>query len=471
MKSFGVVAHPQHALALEQREPRRADRVDADDGVRSRWAASAKWRAREGLHALHEGLLRAGGDEHHAQPLERRARASARASAEQRGDAGEVVVGAGDDVAREPMSAIVAACAGDEHRARRGAAARSPSSAPRATSAGPPNAAAHRPAASVSRALEQPGEALAEERAASLGCEEQAASARRRGGRRTRPCARRPRSPASATTFQVGRLRQDGAAEPQAAAGRRRRRPPRPPQRRRRARARQPAAPRGRPAPASAVEQPERPPVGAVRALLLDARASQPSLAQLRGDPLGRLGARRRPRRRRATVDRREARELALAGSSGRSIGPRRITGAGRLPPMAPTRLHLLQDHRGRAARRRSSTRTSAPSRSWTSTRATRGHALVIPRDARRRTSTRSPTRTSAARALAAKRLAVAHARQARRRRRQPAQLLRAGRLADGLPLPRARDPALRGRPAAAARPAAGGRHGRDRRGRGELRG
>ena len=38
-----------------------------------------------------------------------------------------------------------------------------------------------------------------------------------------------------------------------------------------------------------------------------------------------------------------------------------------------------------------------------------------------------------------------------RLRRREPAQLVRAGRLADGLPLPHPRDPALRGRPAAPA--------------------
>ena len=56
--------------------------------------------------------------------------------------------------------------------------------------------------------------------------------------------------------------------------------------------------------------------------------------------------------------------------------------------------------------------------------------------------------------------------RAARCRRREPAQLLRGGRLADRIPLPRARDPALRGRSAAVALDPRAGRSRRDRGGR-----
>ena len=88
---------------------------------------------------------------------------------------------------------------------------------------------------------------------------------------------------------------------------------------------------------------------------------------------------------------------------------------------------------------------------------ATRGHALVIPRE-------HSPDLLSiepedlAAVSLAAKRLGRAREGASGRRRREPAELLRRGRLADGLPLPHARDPALRGRSAAPAVGAGAGR-------------
>ena len=81
---------------------------------------------------------------------------------------------------------------------------------------------------------------------------------------------------------------------------------------------------------------------------------------------------------------------------------------------------------------------------------ATRGHALVVPRDARHATSggrRGGPCRPAPCGAGHRD----AGARPARRPRRQPPQLVRRGCLADRLPLPRARDPALRGRPAAAA--------------------
>ncbi len=81
---------------------------------------------------------------------------------------------------------------------------------------------------------------------------------------------------------------------------------------------------------------------------------------------------------------------------------------------------------------------------------ATRGHALVIPRAHSVDLLSVDPTDLSAV-ALAAQRLAAQGQGAPRRRRRQPLELVRPRRLADGLPLPRARDPALRGRSAAAA--------------------
>ena len=94
---------------------------------------------------------------------------------------------------------------------------------------------------------------------------------------------------------------------------------------------------------------------------------------------------------------------------------------------------------------------------------ATRGHVLVIPKrhaarplgDRARRAGGRRRDRAAAG---------AAGARAARRRRRQPDQLLPAGGLADGLPLPHARDPALRRRSAEAAVGArARASYGRDR--------
>ena len=81
---------------------------------------------------------------------------------------------------------------------------------------------------------------------------------------------------------------------------------------------------------------------------------------------------------------------------------------------------------------------------------ATRGHALVIPRE-------HSPDLLSVGAedlaAVAPGRQAAGRAREGAPagRRRQPAERLRRGRLSDGVPLPRARDPALRGRSAAAS--------------------
>ena len=114
-------------------------------------------------------------------------------------------------------------------------------------------------------------------------------------------------------------------------------------------------------------------------------------------------------------------------------------------------------------SRRRSSPRTSARSRSWTSSPANRGHALVIPRAHASDVHEIDPEDLAGRRGHgAADRRAARRA--ARRRRREPPELQRRRRLADGLPLPHARHPALRRRPAAAAVGPGAGRHGRDRR-------
>ena len=95
---------------------------------------------------------------------------------------------------------------------------------------------------------------------------------------------------------------------------------------------------------------------------------------------------------------------------------------------------------------------------------ATRGHALVIPR-AHARDLHDLQRADLAACFTTAQRLAGACARAAGAAGVQPAELHRRRRLADRLPLPRARDPALRGRPAAAAVGPRPRRRGRDRRG------
>src|SRR3954447_16398322 len=117
----------------------------------------------------------------------------------------------------------------------------------------------------------------------------------------------------------------------------------------------------------------------------------------------------------------------------------------------------------------------------------TRGHALVIPRE-HTRNLYEAPEDTLHRTTVAAQRLALRMRDRLRcaggdpvkscgpRARpggggREPDHLVRAGRLADGLPLPRARDPALRRRSAPAARQAAGpGRRGARRGRRGAAR-
>ena len=74
---------------------------------------------------------------------------------------------------------------------------------------------------------------------------------------------------------------------------------------------------------------------------------------------------------------------------------------------------------------------------------ATRGHLLVVPR-AHAVDLLEVPAEDLAACAAAAQELAARQQRAARRRRREPPELVRRGRVADRLPLPRARHPALR---------------------------
>ena len=97
---------------------------------------------------------------------------------------------------------------------------------------------------------------------------------------------------------------------------------------------------------------------------------------------------------------------------------------------------------------------------------ATRGHALVVPRGHSRRPDGDLRRGPRARRSLAARRLAERMDETLRARRLQRPQRLPRRRLADGLPLPPARHPALRRRPAEAAVDPAPRRPGRDRGGR-----
>ena len=206
-------------------------------------------------------------------------------------------------------------------------------------------------------------------------------------------------------------------------------------------------ATRPRQAPASAGrrgQQPDRPPVACRARPPPRSGTRAPALAQLGRDQLGRLGlARRTPRRARCAARRstRSRSSVSVEEGHGGAVGYPAVPDedcifckivAGELPVRA--------GRRGRAHDR------------------VHGHQPVDPRPragdparALAQPVRDRPTTTSRHTARAAKRLARADARPPRRRRREPAQLLRAGRLADGLPLPRARDPALRRRPAAPA--------------------
>ena len=87
---------------------------------------------------------------------------------------------------------------------------------------------------------------------------------------------------------------------------------------------------------------------------------------------------------------------------------------------------------------------------------ATRGHALVIPRAHSVDLLSVDPKISAQSRSLRSG--SLGGSRSASARMASTSELVRTRRLADGLPLPRARDPALRGRPAAAA---VGARRGR----------
>ena len=276
----------------------------------------------ERLHALHERLLGAGRDEQHAQPADRLLAQQPR-DAEQRRDAAEVVVGARDDRARADLRERRRGAERDAPR-RRGAASREPVSPPSATSSRPAEDGEHHRRRRV-RALEQPGEALAEELAGPAG-RTAGSSARRRGGRRSTTVRSASRSPASATTFQVGRLGQRARAGTTAARRRCRRRSPAASDRAdERARARRLRLSAASPAPQR--QQPERPPVRPVGALLLDARRRSPRRAAARRST-------RRPRRSPSEADGRsnDAR-WSTASCASRAAGRRstRSAGPGRL--------------------------------------------------------------------------------------------------------------------------------------------
>ena len=114
------------------------------------------------------------------------------------------------------------------------------------------------------------------------------------------------------------------------------------------------------------------------------------------------------------------------------------------------------------SCRRRSSTRTSGRSRSWTSTRRRAATLLVIPRR-HARDLLEIDQEDLAATMSAAQRLARRVVERLGADGVNLLNSLRRGRLADRVPLPHARDPALRGRSAAAALDPRAGRSRRDR--------
>ena len=181
----------------------RADGVDADERASRSGGSEAKWRAREGLHALHERLLGARRDEQHAQARRPAARAGSRASPSSAATPVRLSLAPGT-VEREPISAIVAAVPSDT---------RPPAPRAGARDAGQP-AERDEQRAADHRATSAAGSCPCARAARGSASAEPAA---RRGVRRAAPvcaaswwatttrCASASRSPASATTFQVGR--------------------------------------------------------------------------------------------------------------------------------------------------------------------------------------------------------------------------------------------------------------------------
>ena len=198
-------------------------------------------------------------------------------------------------------------------------------------------------------------------------------------------------------------------------------------------------------------------------------RCAGDGLAQALGIEPG-AGARAAARRARGGELRRRDPTAARRRSRGRGElrARRRATApAGRLRGAAVSATPTASSARSSPAscRARSSTRTSARSRSWTSTRRRAGTRSSIPRR-HAATCSRSSPRTSRPRSLAAQRLAR---RVHDRLGADGVNLLNScGQrgVADRVPLPHPRDPALRGRPAAAAVDSGAGRPRRDRRGR-----
>ena len=128
-------------------------------------------------------------------------------------------------------------------------------------------------------------------------------------------------------------------------------------------------------------------------------------------------------------------------------------------PPPTPTACSARSSPA--RSRPRSSPRTSGRSPSWTSTRPRAGTPSSSPATHARDLLEIEPEDLAAV-AHAAQRLAAHGQGDARGRRHQPPQQLRRRRVADRLPLPLARHPALRGRPAALALDPRTRRHGRD---------
>ena len=286
----------------------------------------------------------------------------------------------------------------------------------------------------------------------------------RRGGRRTRPSRSAAGSPASATTFHV--VRRGSSRRKMLRAGRDvvgDRRGGGESGRRRRAAARRARARRGAGGAQAARSGSANEPVAR---LLLDARRSAPSRGEPVADPRRGLGA-RRPRRDGRSIVLEALDDGAQVGRGPEALAQQPSGAAGRVrpcPARQPTPTACSARSSPARCPPRSCARTSGRSRSWTSTRRTRGHLLVIPRAHARRPARGAAPRTSPPARAAAQELAGRRHRTPGRRRRQPDQLVRARRVADRVPLPRARHPALRRRSAAPAVDAGARRPRRDRR-------
>ena len=193
----------------------RADGVDADH-VRAVGRQRGEVAPGEGLHALHERLLAAGGDQQDTRTPRDRLSRRRRATPSERGHAREVVVGARGRPARAPISAIAAAVpsASTVPATRR---RRAPESAP----SGHEQRAADRPATSaagrVGRA-EQPRPAFADEHGRAR-VKKSAAVCAASWWATTTTVRSASRSPASATTFARRAHGQQAPAEPLAPAG------------------------------------------------------------------------------------------------------------------------------------------------------------------------------------------------------------------------------------------------------------